>query len=321
MGQDPMIENADSDQMQRIEHGAELFLKRNYNYTFLKGKLEQAIRESKYGERDATLITGSSHALYGIHEAAWRRAFNCSMHSQDLYYDFACAKYVIEKGGRFKRCIIVLGYYIAYQDLSLSEKMRGRWVSQIFYPIFRDARNWKEPIPFDPQSKIEEVPENLRAACEERALQIIGSLPYFSNYKKRRSMFDFKGKAWQELSDEEKDKYGIARAVNSHGRLIRHTESYLENQQVFNEYINYLQVHGIQPILCVTPFSDPYNKHLDSQMKEGLFSMVNARKGDVSFVDFNNFRIFSETDFVDTDHLSLDGSKKISRILVEIFGA
>ena len=109
--------------------------------------------------------------------------------------------------------------------------------------------------------------------------------------------------------------------MNSHGRLIRHTESYLENQQVFNEYINYLQVHGIQPILCVTPFSDPYNKHLDPQMKEGLFSMVNARKGEVSFVDFNNFRIFSETDFMDTDHLSEAGSRKISRILVEIFGA
>lgn len=105
----------------------EQFLKKNYNYLWLKTMLEKGRQVSDYA--DATLITGSSHALNGVKETVWKNAVNCSMHSQDIYYDFLCAQTVIEGTAQFKRCFIVFGYYIAYQDLSRSQGMRDCIVS------------------------------------------------------------------------------------------------------------------------------------------------------------------------------------------------
>lgn len=45
-----------------------------------------------------TLVTGSSYALASISESCFTNCINCSMHSQDLYYDFLCAQNVLETG-------------------------------------------------------------------------------------------------------------------------------------------------------------------------------------------------------------------------------
>ena len=83
----------------------------NYDYLWLKSRLEKC-RNAPPG---STLITGSSHALNAVREGAWRYAVNCSMHSQDLYYDFLCARQAVLSAAEpvFKRCFIVMGYYIA----------------------------------------------------------------------------------------------------------------------------------------------------------------------------------------------------------------
>ena len=121
------------------------FLARNYDYLWLRTMLERA---SAAGTAGSTLITGSSHALYAIRESCWNSAFNCSMHSQDLYYDFQCARRVLNakspRGGgvSFSRCIIIMGYYVPWQDLSLSKKTRKTMITDVYYPIFGDAHHW-----------------------------------------------------------------------------------------------------------------------------------------------------------------------------------
>jgi len=106
-----------------ISQLATQFFIRNYDYLWLKTMLNQAANTKTPG---STLITGSSHALNGIKESCWDNAFNCSMHSQDIYYDFQCARRALGTTGKgqFVRCFIVMGYYIAYQDLSLSKVSR-----------------------------------------------------------------------------------------------------------------------------------------------------------------------------------------------------
>ena len=121
------------------------FFARNYDYLWLRTMLEQAGNTKTSGY---TLITGSSYALNGIQERCWNSAFNCSMHSQDLYYDFLCARRVLERAenGKFVRCFIVMGYYIAYQDLSRSKVSRETMIANVYYPIFGDAHHWDAPV-------------------------------------------------------------------------------------------------------------------------------------------------------------------------------
>lgn len=66
----------------------ENFLLRNYDCLYLRAMLDKCASAPE----GSTLIVGSSHALNGIQESAWHYAVNCSMHSQDIYYDYACAR-------------------------------------------------------------------------------------------------------------------------------------------------------------------------------------------------------------------------------------
>lgn len=74
---------------------ASQYLARNYDYLWLKTMLVKC----GSAPSGSTLITGSSHALNGIWEGAWAHAVNCSMHSQDLYYDYQCAQRAIMSVG------------------------------------------------------------------------------------------------------------------------------------------------------------------------------------------------------------------------------
>ena len=91
-----------------LEQCAEDFLARNYNYVWLKAMLQKASIPSR---PDAVLITGSSYGINGIIESKWNCAINCSASSQDLYYDFLCARKAVSgQKGHFSKCFIVGGY-------------------------------------------------------------------------------------------------------------------------------------------------------------------------------------------------------------------
>ncbi|MBQ4346919.1 MAG: hypothetical protein IJC39_00525 [Firmicutes bacterium] len=169
------------------------FLFRNYDYTFLKTMLEKGASMQFPG---ATLITGSSHALNGIYEPAWDHAVNCSMHSQDIYYDRLCAKKVLEGApGKFSRCFIVMGYYIAFQDLSSSKVSREGIISNIYYPIFKDAHNWDDPKENDPWAGFPGLLADEKEAVWKTASKMLLAFgSYYSRMMGRGTYFDLKGK-------------------------------------------------------------------------------------------------------------------------------
>lgn len=174
------------------------YLKKNYDYTWLKTMLLKASKSCQ--KADSTLITGSSHALYGFDERMWNNAINVSMHSQDIYYDYLCAKNIIANSRhQITKCFIVLGYYIAYQDLSRSNIMREKMITKIYYPIFHDAHNWEQPYSIDRWKEIGNYTEQVKEICENMATIALYDSAYFSDVRKRSTLFDFKnevGKNW-----------------------------------------------------------------------------------------------------------------------------
>ena len=77
------------------------FLARNYDYVWLKTMLRKA---GSIPHGNGTLITGPSYAIFGIEERLWENAVNCSVDSQDIYYDFLCAKRTILSTGGDNAC-------------------------------------------------------------------------------------------------------------------------------------------------------------------------------------------------------------------------
>lgn len=299
---------------------ADFYRDNNYDYVWLKTMLEKA-KTLKQG--NGTLITGSSHALNSVYEPAWANAVNCSMHSQDIYYDFQCAKEVLSDPsvkGKFSRCFIVMGYYIAFQDLSLSTVLREYLIKNIYYPIFKDAHNWDTPTEPNRWGKYEKIDERVKAVCEKAArLDILKYGTYYSPFRKRGSFFDIGSRQWCEVSEEERLTMGEQRA-NMHNNLIKHTHSFEENKQVLKEYIKYLYANDVLPIVVIPPFTPEYNGFVLPEMKEGVLELVDSVPEDVQYLDFNDAPLFEAGDFMDTDHMNEQGSRKVSIILAEMFG-
>ena len=298
---------------------ASQFLARNYDYLWLKTMLEKC----KTVPSGATLITGSSHALNGIQESAWRHAVNCSMHSQDLYYDYLCARQAILSAPehRFERCFIVMGYYIAYQDLSRSKISRESVISSVYYPIFGDARHWETPIAHEPWDGFGKIPEPMKAVCEEAAAKaLLECGTYYSRFRLRGTFFDLKGRTWAQTAAADRQAMGQYRA-EEHNRLFQHKESFEENKGVFREFIRFLHRNGVLPVVVIPPFTPEYCRFVLPELKAGVLELVDCTREDVHFVDFNQTDLFEPADFMDTDHLSGEGAKKFSGILSEMFGA
>lgn len=294
------------------------FLRKNYNYFWLKSRLE--IGREIPDATNATLITGSSHALNGIEEAAWKNALNCSMHSQDLYYDFRCAKEVVQGKDKFKRCFILFGYYIAYQDLSQSKGMRDYMVSPVYYPIFGDAHNWEMPVAQDRWKEFEGISAEVRSRCEAWSQRTAYEEPtYYTRFRRRKPFFDFQGRSWWELTEEEQESYAAQRA-EGHNSVLKYEESFYENCQILKDYVHFLRLNDVKPIVVIPPFSSAYNRHVDKRLKEAVMELAQSPAEELSFVDFNKESVFDNYDFIDMDHLNEQGAKKMSRLLTEKFG-
>lgn len=296
------------------------FFQRNYDYLWLRTMLEQAGSSKIPG---STLITGSSHALNGIKESCWNRAFNCSMHSQDIYYDFQCARRVLERAetGVFARCFIVMGYYIAYQDLSRSKVSRETVIANVYFPILHDAHNWHSPSHRQPWDGLGDIPEPIKMACEQAAVhKLLEYSTYYSEIRPRGTLFDLKGRTWAEVPQAERMAMGRARAAD-HNKIFQHKESFEENKRVLQAFVQYLCANHVQPIVVITPFSPEYDRFILPEMKAGVLELLDAVPEDIHYVDFNQAKdLFTPSDFMDTDHLSATGAEKVSRILVEMFG-
>lgn len=303
-------------------------LSRNYNYLWLRTMLEQAATARTAG---STLITGSSHALSAIREGYWNNAFNCSMHSQDIYYDFQCARRVLSAAerGRFSRCFIIMGYYIAYQDLSLSKASRETMIANIYYPIFGDAHHWESPprrdlwdgveISLPPERAI--TPEFIKLVCERAAVRkLLEYGTYYSALQPRRSYFDLNGRTWAQVSPEERLAMGKIR-TDDHNKIFRHKASFEENKRILQEFVRFLYDHEVQPIVVITPFTPEYNQFVRPELRTGVEELLGSVPEDIYYIDFNQLEgVFDPTDFMDTDHLSAAGAEKVSAILAEEFG-
>lgn len=297
------------------------YMDQNYDYIYLKAVFERGIAAKK---NNATLITGSSHSMCGIDINMMRNTMNCSMHSQDLYYDFKCAREILDKNSApFKRCFIVMGYYVAGQDLSKGVRAGNAIIEKVYYPLFRDVRNCLEFNKYDPRDGFE-LKEGYAEKIENMVLERMHrEKNYFNFYKKRvpylpHRLKGFRYCEWNLHTEEEKEILGSARA-DEHHRFINYKETFHENKEIFSDYVHYLTINDIEPIVVVMPFVKQYTRLLKNEQKEMFFELLNSAKEDVQLVDFNDATCFEDCDFMDTDHVNENGARKVSMILMNMF--
>ena len=86
------------------------------------------------------------------------------------------------------------------------------------------------------------------------------------------------------------------------------------------DYVHFLHLNDVKPIVIIPPFSSAYNRHVDERLKEGVIELAQSPAEELRFVDFNKESVFDNYDFIDMDHLNEHGAEKMSRLLTEKFG-
>ena len=255
-------------------------LYQRYNYLYLLSMIDKG---QCLGTSGNTLVVGSSHAVYGIDESCWNNSVvNCSLDSQDIFYDYLSAKEILDVNKKaFDTCIIIMGYYIPFQDLSRSTVTRLSSVLPVYYPVLGNPHNWTG-VREEFKRQILPIDDNLLMCLK----LIKEQHSYFGIVKQRTSYFNLNGKQWKDVSTNDRDRMGRERA-EAHNKHTRYTESFDENVLIMNNFVEYLFSRDIRPVVVVTPFTKSYLKYIDPQMRSSVFEMLNKLDKDVELIDFN----------------------------------
>ena len=304
---------------EELKKTALTYLACNYDYCYL-----DAMHEKNRQLGAKTIIAGSSHAMNGVMEKYLEReAINFSVSSQDVYFDFLHIRRACEEGRQnIENCVINIGYYMLFQDLSLSKNM-NYLVRMIYEPLFHDSHHMQIDCPYNPLQEAVESgkgvfsKELITLFCREWGRKLFmeqGSFYGELKCRKGNNSMALQGIVWELLSEQEKEGYAKLRAAD-HNRLYAHKESRTENGIWIEEMVKYLSERNIRTIFAVFPFTKWYNQYVNPQYKEDIYQLLDNLELPVEFLDMNELDCFTDSDFLDTDHLNDIGAEKASEVL------
>ena len=296
------------------------YVMHNYDYNYLA-----AMHEKNRTVGTKTIIAGSSHAMNGIVESGIEGGvINFSISSQDLYFDFRHIKKAVEEGRqKIEICIINIGYYMMYWDLSYS-KVMSYLVPAVYYPLFKDSHHYQIAEEFDMLKDIEYDREMfadmwIREFVDHWAKGVFMEMSsYYGEGLITREDSNILGVEkvnWNALSDAEKRDVAIER-TNDHNSLNTYEHTRRENVILVGEMVEYLIQHDIMPAFVIFPFTKYYNAYIDKEYRMDIEKILQDLPYPVEFLDMNDYQeMFDDSDYLDSDHLNLQGALKATSLL------
>lgn len=291
------------------------YIAANYDYCYL-----DAMHEKNRAVGSKTIIAGCSHAMYGIDEKKIAEGvINFSIASQDLYYNYKHIQKAVEEGKqKIEKCIINIGYYGLYQDVSLSKSWDYAQLYRVYYPLFGDTHNFHgigslyewDKIKLDKDAY---NMETVQKFCQECARELfMEESSYFGIMKSRRSNIIRQDIIWNELDENTKEQEALRR-MKDHNRLKKYIQSYEENCILLRRMTDYLKQQDITTVFVIFPFTRWYNQYIDTRYKNEIYNLLDSLPVPVEFWDMNDYEgVFEDSDFLDTDHLNDKGAEKAS---------
>lgn len=243
-----------------------------------------------------TLILGSSHAYYGIHpETFGPHAFSAAMISQTLryddyllhHYDFTNLRLVIEP----------------ISDFSLYEEIENgkEWYLANQYRLYMDCD-------IHPRFGVYgwEVTA-FRTYCEKlKRLWQPPKMHWSATGQGLEYTVDNKAEDWD---------YAEERVKTNRYDDFSHAPEQVEHLQHMADFCHR---QGATLLLVSTPLRPGYRALQNPKQVEDTAERLNAflqKNPDVRYLDFRADPRFTADDFYDADHLSLEGSRKLSELI------
>ena len=322
-----------------------------YPYYFMDTAFKKAC-----SSETTTLMIGSSYGRDGFFPKLINdNCVNLAHKSQDVYYSCLIGKKVLEANPNIKDIILGTGYYFFYTDISRSkgEQEQNGLIANIYYPLFADVHHSTvkpEPLPYtkqlqnlinkkdisflDSKKVLDYCSQKL---CIERGWNThpIGSIRRYYEYVMDNSVnpprrvfyapmcklfsINANQRLWQNLSDEEKDSFAKWEA-DMHNTMLSETylESLKENIQTLDSFVTFCNDKNVNLHILAMPHTKYYLKYINPQLKFNYNIFLDKIKGDFFSYDFNETDIFTDEDFIDSQHMSEQGAKKLAPFIKEL---
>lgn len=287
----------------------------NFDYYYLKNAILKA-------EKTAinTVVTGSSYGLFGIEESMLSNAVNLSLASQDLYYSIKGIEAVCNVNSHIKNIVLCCSHYYLFSDLSKSRNSDSiQRMSKVYVPLFGDAHN---AFIVPPKSNF------LVQSClfdVQKIMDVYSISQYeehYFNFNRVRENFALrlwsdKAKNWNQLEDYEKEAAARERAL-LHNRNKKRDISLSENINMLNELSIFCNQKGINLIIVVAPASKYYVENIWPGFQEIFYETLENIDGVVHLLDLYTDEGFVEEDYIDMDHLSDLGARKVTENILSV---
>ncbi len=252
--------------------------------------------------KNETIIVGSSYPLFGVCEENIKNSINLSLPSQDLYYSYKTIKSILETNNNLKRVILGMSYYSFNFDLSMSKNERIR-IEKVYYNIFKDEHNYKD---IDCKKCKKYKKSHIPIKSKEYFNRLI-TRQYTSGYYKNKC----------ELTQDEMLNDAKVRAL-AHNKLIKFSDTINENKRIMESIINILNTNSIELFIVIFPVTSKYRRYFNYLYKDIFYENINYKDNSEEFIliDLFECEIFDDIiDFIDYDHLSKRGAKKVTKII------
>lgn len=278
-----------------------------YNYDF---EIHRSFSNFLEDDKDYEgFITGLSYFEVGIETKLLNyKTYNFANSSQDLYYDFEIAKWLVNYDGikrNIKYAIIGLGYYSFEYDLSLSS-LQHRVL--MYYPFINKLHNYNGSTELF--KKYDEFENKMTPLFNsDFRTNIFNSVKDLSEVNWNKLV---NGKLTYEKIEQGRNL--VAKDCNKN-----YPETVIENINIIKEYIEFLLNNDITPILLVCPTSKYYHRNFSVRIKTKFREITGnlIETYNIDMLDYFESESFTAEDFYDISHLNKNGSEKFTKILNE----
>lgn len=249
-------------------------------------------------------ITGMSYSQYGYCCSSLKiDTHNFSLNSQDLFFDFCIAEFLLEskKITSFEYAFIGLAYFSFHFDLLLS---RERNLVSRYYPLESSIRN----LSTDKYHLYTNVMKScFNTEFEPSKHHFLYSelfIPGFIEFINK-----LENNIPQESLKDRRKKLAVTHSSKNYPVTVG------ENEYFFDKYINLLKKHSIKPIVIIHPQELNYRQHFSKRMIDEFYNIISKFSDEIRIIDLFDSDQFNENDFFDLHHLNSNGAQKVSRII------
>ena len=264
--------------------------------------LERNLRYYKEHAADFEMFsTGGCYAALGLDNTKFRyKLFNLGKGSQDLYYDYQVAKFVLAQNvrvGKLKYALIGLAPFLFHYDSSKTSYV----CSMLQYLIaLNDMHNFWMPAE-QYKNLFREEFLNTRLSLENIDLNNL-----FYQKAATVKFMDFNARV------------NLRKRIDIWEKHKDYPETVKENFQVLDDYLTLCEKNNVRPIILLPPLTEAYIRYFNKEKLEEFYHLVSQlQKKHSSSVFFDGWKLegFSDDYFTDADHMNLNYSAKFSEIL------